>query len=138
MRPARHTEDLSGHTGIDLAPMLDFVMNLLIFFIITTSFVKEAGIQVDRGLAVTAVHKDSGNILIAIRQNGEVWMDRKQVDMREVRPIAERFHIERPEDTVVVLADKAAPAGLLAQVMDQVKAAGIKDVAIGAQNPAGG
>ena len=82
-------------TGIDLAPMLDFVMNLLIFFIITTSFVKEAGIQVDKGLAVTAVHKDSGNILIAIRQNGEIWMDRKQVDMREVRPIIERFHIER-------------------------------------------
>ena len=117
--------------------MLDFVMNLLIFFIITTSFVKEAGIQVDRGLAVTAVHKDSGNILIAIRQNGEVWMDRKQVDLREVRPIVERFHIERPEDTVVVIADKAAPAGLLAQVMDQVKAAGIKDVAIGAPEPGG-
>ena len=134
-RAAGHASD---ETGIDLAPMLDFVMNLLIFFIITTSFIKEAGIQVDRGLAVTAVHKESGNILIAIRQNGEVWMDRKQVDMREVRPIIERFHIERPEDTVVVIADKAAPAGLLAQVMDQVKAAGIKDVAIGAQNPAGG
>jgi biopolymer transport protein ExbD len=65
-------------------------------------------------------------------------MDRKQVDMREVRPIIERFHIERPEDTVVIIADKAAPAGLLAQVMDQVKSAGIKDVAIGARNPAGG
>ena len=68
---------------------------------------------------------------------------RKQVEagrakLDRVRPIAERFHIERPEDTVVVLADKAAPAGLLAQVMDQVKAAGIKDVSIGAQNPSGG
>jgi biopolymer transport protein ExbD len=128
----------SEDTGIDLAPMLDFVMNLLIFFIITTSFIKEAGIQVDRGLSVTAVHKESGNILIAIRQNGEIWMDRKQVDLREVRPIIERFHIERPEDTVVVVADKSAPVGTLAQVMDQVKSAGIKDVAIGAQNPAGG
>src|SRR4026207_2261812 len=128
----------SEDTGIDLAPMLDFVMNLLIFFIITTSFIKEAGIQVDRGLSVTAVHKESGNILIAIRQNGEIWMDRKQVDLREVRPIIERFHIERPEDTVVVVADRAAPVGTLATVMDQVKSAGIKDVAIGAQNPAGG
>jgi biopolymer transport protein ExbD len=132
----QHTPE-SEETGIDLAPMLDFVMNLLIFFIITTSFVKEAGIQVDKGLAVTAVHKDSGNILIAIRQNGEVWMDRRHVDLREVRPIIERFHIERPDDTVVVVADKAAPTGMLAQVMDQVKQAGIKDVAIGAQNPAG-
>ena len=135
---AQQHEPESEETGIDLAPMLDFVMNLLIFFIITTSFVKEAGIQVDKGLAVTAVHKDSGNILIAIRQNGEVWMDRRQVDLREVRPIIERFRIERPEDTVVVIADKAAPVGVLANVMDMVKAAGIKDVAIGAQNPAGG
>ena len=137
MQSRRHAPE-TEETGIDLAPMLDFTTNLLIFFIITTSFIKEAGIQVDRGLSVTAVHKDSGNILIAIRQNGEIWMDRKQVDMREVRPIIERFHIERPEDTVVVVADKAAPVGTLAQVMDQVKSAGIKDVAIGAQNPAGG
>jgi biopolymer transport protein ExbD len=84
------------------------------------------------------MHEESGNILIAIRQNGEVWMDRKMVDMREVRPIIERLHIERPDDSVVVIADKSAAAGMLAQVMDQVKAAGIKDVAIGATNPAGG
>ena len=118
--------------------MLDFVLNLLIFFIITTSFVKETGVVVTRPEAATAEHKDSGNILIAIRQNGEIWMDRKQVDIREIRPLIERLHIERPEDSVVVIADKQAQAGALAQVMDQVKSAGIKDVAIGAQNPAGG
>jgi biopolymer transport protein ExbD len=128
----------SEDTGIDLAPMLDFVMNLLIFFIITTSFVKEAGIQVDKPFATTAIHEDSGNILIAIRQNGEIWMDRRQVDLREVRPIIERLHIERPDDMVVVLPDKAAPAGALASVMDAVKSGGIKDVAIGATNPTGG
>ena len=128
----------SEETGIDLAPMLDFTMNLLIFFLITTSFVKETGIQVDKPIAQTAMHEESGNILIAIRQNGEVWMDRKQVDLREVRPMIERLHIERPDDSVVVIADKQAAAGMLAQVMDQVKSAGIKDVAIGAANPAGG
>ena len=128
----------SEETGIDLAPMLDFTMNLLIFFLITTSFVKETGIQVDKPIAQTSVHEESGNILIAIRQNGEIWMDRKQVDMREVRPIIERLHIERPDDSVVVIADKAAAAGMLAQVMDQVKSAGIKEVAIGAANPASG
>ena len=128
----------SEDTGIDLAPMLDFVMNLLIFFIITTSFVKEAGIQVDKPFATTAIHEDSGNILIAIRQNGEVWMDRRQVDLREVRPMIERLHIERPDDMVVILADKASPAGMLANVMDQVKAGGIKDVAIGAAQAGGG
>ena len=136
--PGSHHAPETEETGIDLAPMLDFVMNLLIFFIITTSFVKEAGITVDRPLASTAVFEETGNILIAIRQNGEIWMDRRPVDLREVRPVIERLHIERPDDTVVVIADKAAPTGILAQVMDQVKAGGIKDVAIGAASATGG
>ena len=118
--------------------MLDFVLNLLIFFIITTSFVKEAGIVVDRPEALTAEHRESGNILIAIRANGEIWMDRRQVDLREVRPIVERMHVERPDDTVIVIGDKAAPAGLLAQVMDEVKLGGIDEVAIGAGTTGGG
>jgi biopolymer transport protein ExbD len=131
MRSRRHTAEIE-ETGIDLAPMLDFVLNLLIFFIITTSFVKEAGITVDRPIAEMAEHKDSNNILIAIRSNGEIWMDRRQVDLREVRPIIERLHVERPDDTVVVIADKSSRTGILAQVMDEVKQGGIKDVAIGA------
>jgi biopolymer transport protein ExbD len=131
MRSRRHTAEIE-ETGIDLAPMLDFVLNLLIFFIITTSFVKEAGITVDRPIAGTAEHKESNNILVAIRSNGEIWMDRRQVDLREVRPIIERLHVERPDDTVVVIADKSSRTGILAQVMDEVKQGGIKDVAIGA------
>jgi biopolymer transport protein ExbD len=137
MRPHRHVAT-SEDTGIDLAPMLDFVLNLLIFFIITTSFVREAGVTVSRPEAETALHAESGNILIAIRSNGEIWMDRRQVDLREVRPLVERLHIERAEDTVVVIADKAAKTGLLAQVMDEVKLGGIKEVAIGAGSTEGG
>jgi biopolymer transport protein ExbD len=126
MRSRRHSEEL-GETGIDLAPMLDFVMNLLIFFIITTSFVREAGLAVERPVASTAEHKDTGNILIAVSASGEIWMDRRRVDIREVRPTIERLHVERPDDTVVVIADKAARAGLVG---------GIKDVAIGAMDDA--
>src|SRR5882724_1148099 len=129
MLSQRHSAE-SEDTGIDLAPMLDFVLNLLIFFIITTSFVKEAGIAVDRQEALTAEHRESGNILIAIRANGDVWMDRRQVDLREVRPLVERLHVERPDDTVVVIGDKAAPAGILAQVMDEVKLGGIAEVSV--------
>jgi biopolymer transport protein ExbD len=114
------------------------VLNLLIFFIITTSFDKEAGVVVDRPEALTAEHSESGNILIAIRANGEIWMDRRQVDLREVRPVIERLHVERPEDTVIVIGDKAAPAGILAQVMDEVKLGGIQEVTVGAANAAGG
>jgi biopolymer transport protein ExbD len=133
---ARHRGE-HEEVGIDLAPMLDFVLNLLIFFIITTSFVKEPGITVDRPEALTAEHMRSGNILIAIRSNGEIWMDRRQVELRDVRPIVERLHVERPDDTVVVIGDKAAPVGLLAEVMDEVKLGGIEEVTVGAVSTAG-
>jgi biopolymer transport protein ExbD len=132
MRSQRRAGD-SEETGIDLAPMLDFVLNLLIFFIITTSFVREAGVTVAKPEAETAVlGGDKANILIAVRANGEIWMDRRQVDLREVRPLVERLHIERPDDTVIVVADKSAKTGLFAQVMDEVKLGGIDEVAIGA------
>jgi biopolymer transport protein ExbD len=135
---ARHQVSEGDETGIDLAPMLDFVLNLLIFFIITTSFVREAGVTVSRPEAATALlGGDKANILIAIRPNGEIWMDRRQVDLREVRPLIERLHIERPDDTVIVIADKAAKTGLLAQVMDEVKLGGIHTVAIGAGSAGG-
>ena len=98
---AKHSSAEQEDHGIDLAPMLDFVLNLLIFFIITTSFIKEAGVTVVRPDATTAEHRESGNILIAIRENGDIWMDRKRVDLRQVRPMIERLNVERPDDTVV-------------------------------------
>ncbi|MGH6961266.1 MAG: ExbD/TolR family protein, partial [Dongiaceae bacterium] len=101
MQARRHAAD-EGHHGIDLAPMLDFVLNLLIFFIIITSFVKQAGVKVDKEQAETAQSKDTGNILIAVRPNGDIWMDRKKVNLPEVRAMVERMHAERPEDTVVI------------------------------------
>ena len=134
MRSRRHAEETGGHTGIDLAPMLDFVLNLLIFFIITTSFIKEAGTKVNRPEAETAEYKRTGNILIAIRPNGDIWLDRKQVDMREVRPTLERFHAERPDDTVVIIADKDSQTGVLTAVMDQARGAGIQTVSIAAHS----
>jgi len=131
MQSRRHTPETEDH-GIDLAPMLDFVLNLLIFFIITTSFIKEAGITVIKPPALTAENRESGNILIAIRENGEVWMDRRQVDIREIRTMIERLHIERPDDTVVVVADRESHAGVVADVMDEVRQGGIKDISIAA------
>jgi biopolymer transport protein ExbD len=127
-RHAPETED----TGIDLAPMLDFTTNLLIFFIITTSFIKEAGTVVTKPLAETATGRESGNLMIAIRENGDIWMDRKRIDLRDVRPAMERLHIERPDDTVVIIADKASNAGVVAEVMDEVRLAGITDMMIAA------
>lgn len=136
MLSRRHVEE-SDETGIDLAPMLDFVLNLLIFFIITTSFIKEAGITVNKQEALTAESKESGNILIAIRPNGDIWMDKRRVDLKEVRPSIERLHVERPEDTVVIIADRESDTRVLTQVMDQVKAGGVSDVSIATAPMAG-
>ncbi|HEU5136567.1 MAG TPA: biopolymer transporter ExbD [Steroidobacteraceae bacterium] len=136
MRSKSHSAE-SEETGIDLAPMLDFVLNLLIFFIITTSFVKEAGIAVTKPEALTAEHKDNGNILIAIRPNGDIWMDKRQVDITEIRGAIERLHIERPDDTVVLIADRESETGVLTKVMDQVKLGGIADVSIATAPTAG-
>lgn len=137
MKSKHFSEQESEDHGIDLAPMLDFVLNLLIFFIITTSFIKEAGVTVVKPNATTAENRASGNILIAIRENGEIWMDRKRVDIRQVRPNIEKLHIERPDDTAVILADQAAQASILARVMDEVRAGGIREVSVAADNSGG-
>lgn len=134
-RKARRSED---EAGIDLTPMLDVVFIMLIFFIVTTSFVKEAGIDVNRPSANTAERKERGNILIAIRENGEVWIDKRAVDIRAVRANVERLHAENPEGSVVIIADKASETGMLVQVMDQVRMAGVTNVSIAASEPSGG
>jgi biopolymer transport protein ExbD len=137
MQARRHAPENEDH-GIDLAPMLDFCINLLIFFIITTSFIKEAGIEVIKPMAVTAERHDSGNLHIAIRENGDIWMERNRVELRDVRTLMERLHIERPDDTVVIIADVKSHAGVVAQVMDEVRLAGIKGVSVAADPGPGG
>jgi biopolymer transport protein ExbD len=137
MQSRRHAPESEDH-GIDLAPMLDFMTNLLIFFIITTSFVKEAGISVTKEDALTPEARDNGNIMIAVTAGGELWMDRQQVDFRRMRTMIERLAIERPDDSVVILADKASKAGIVARVMDEVKMGGINEVYIAADDAAAG
>jgi biopolymer transport protein ExbD len=133
MRMRRHaTQHGSEETGIDLAPMLDFVLNLLIFFIITAVFVKEVGLTVSRPTAAAAEKKEAGNILILIRSDGEVVIDRRVVDLRAVRANIERLHAQRPDDAVVVIADKGAHSGVLVQVIDQVRLGGVQSVSIAA------
>lgn len=138
MKTHKFSSDEGEDHAIDLAPMLDFVINLLIFFIITTSFIKESGITVVKPEASTAEHRESGNILISIRENGEIWMDRRRVDMREVRTIIEKLHIERPDDTAVIVADKSSRASVLARLMDEVRAGGMTEVSVAAAPIGGG
>jgi biopolymer transport protein ExbD len=119
---------------LDMTPMLDIVFIMLIFFIVTTSFVKEAGIDVNRPEASQATQKPSANIFIAIRENGEVWMDRRQVDIERVAANLERLLAEQPTDMVVIQADEGARHGVVVRVMDQIKEAGIAQISIAAEN----
>ena len=118
---------------INITPMLDVVFIMLIFFIVTASFVKEAGIDVNRPDAATAEKKTKGNILVAITENGQIWIDKRQVDPRALRANIERLHAENPQGAVVIQADKNSKNGLLVQVMDSARLAGVFNVSIAAQ-----
>lgn len=120
-------------TAIDLTPMLDVVFIMLIFFIVSTSFVKESGIQINRPSASTAVKKERANILVAISEVGEVWMQKRKVDVRSVRANIERLRAEIPEGSVVIQADKGSKNGLLVEVMDQIRAAGVTNISLAAK-----
>lgn len=120
---------------INLTPMLDVVFIMLIFFIVTASFVKEAGIDVNRPEAATAVKKERANILIAISDKGEIWINKRRVDVRAVQANVERLKAENPQGSVVIQADKKSTTDTLIKVMDASRAAGVFDVSIAAQEP---
>jgi len=119
-------------TSLDMTPMLDIVFIMLIFFIVTTSFVKESGIDVNRPGAQTTERKERGNILIAITAQNDIWIDKRQIDMRAVRANVERLHAENPEGAVIIQADKDSKNGLLVEVIDQTRLAGVTNVSIAA------
>jgi len=119
-------------TEINLTPMLDVTFIMLIFFIVTSSFVKEAGIDVSKPAAVTAEVKERGNILVAITEQGEIWVDKRPVDPRAVRANIERLHAENPQGSVVIQADENSRNELLVIVMDAAREAGVFDVSIAA------
>ncbi len=128
-RRARDREE----SEVNLTPMLDVVFIMLIFFIVTASFVKEAGIDITRPPAATAERKERGNILVAITANDQIWIDRRQVDARSIRANIERMHAENPQGSVVIQADKDSKNGLLVLVMDAARLAGVKSVALAAE-----
>ncbi len=119
---------------INLTPMLDVVFIMLIFFIVTASFVKEAGIDVNRPEAATAVKKERASILIAISDKGEIWINKRRVDVRAIQANVERLKAENPQGSVVIQADKKSTTDTLIKVMDASRAAGVFDVSIAADD----
>jgi biopolymer transport protein ExbD len=119
--------------AIDITPMLDVVFIMLIFFIVTATFVKETGIDVNRPDAATAVKQEKANILIAIDAKNQIWIDRRRIDVRSVRPNIERLHAENPQGSVVIQADKLSKTEILMAVMDASRQAGVFNIAIASQ-----
>ena len=119
---------------INLTPMLDVVFIMLIFFIVTATFIKEAGIQVDRPDTVTADAQEDASILIAISANDAIWIDKQERDSRELRGIIERLHSENPKGSLVIQADENSTNETLIQILEAAKAAGVVNVAMASDN----
>ncbi|MES9939652.1 MAG: biopolymer transporter ExbD [Candidatus Thiodiazotropha sp. 6PLUC2] len=128
----QHVDDENGDLAINLTPLIDMVFILLIFFMVTSSFVKEPGVEVDRPSAATATIKQQAAILIGVTGEGDVWIDKRRVDIRAVRANVERLHAENPEGAVVIMADRKAPTGVVIRVLDQSRLAGVESVSIAA------
>jgi len=129
----RHARE--DDTEINITPMLDIVFIMLIFFIVTTSFTKETGAEIIKPEADQSVRIQQGTILIGVRPNDDIWMNKRQLEIREVRAMVERAKAENPEGSVVIVADKGSRIGVVTQVMDQVKLAGVEGIAISAEPP---
>jgi biopolymer transport protein ExbD len=125
-------------TEINITPMLDVVFIMLIFFIVTTSFIKETGIDPNRPEAETASQQQRGNILIAINEVGEIWMNKGKIEMTQVRQLVEQAKNESPEASVVIIADEKSATGILIDLMDQIRAGGVSNVSVAADLAGGG
>jgi biopolymer transport protein ExbD len=121
--------------GLDMAPLIDMVFILLIFFLVNTSFVKETGIEVSRPTASTATVENKTSVLIAIDPDNRIFMEQREIDLRAVRANVERALAENPEAAVIVVADKASSTGTAIQVMDGCRMAGATNVSLAASLP---
>ncbi|WP_319542089.1 biopolymer transporter ExbD [uncultured Pseudodesulfovibrio sp.] len=131
--PYRKRRDSSS--GINMTPLIDMVFILLIFFIVTTSFVKESGVDVERPVANSAERKENVSVVVGIDPSGNIWVDHKSIDIRSLRSWMERFMAETPEGVVVVAADTKTESGILIKVLDACREAEVKNISVAARKP---
>ena len=129
---AFHQEEESEE--INLTPMLDVVFIMLIFFIVTATFIKESGIQVDRPDTFTADPQEDAAILIAISAGDEIWIDKQKREVKDLRVTIERLHAENPKGSIVIQADEESTNETLVSILEAAKAAGVPNVAIASDN----
>ena len=129
-RPTQQEEEKVA----DLTPMLDVVFIMLIFFIVTATFIKESGIEVNRPDTKTAQFKKTVSLLVAVSPDSAIWIDKKKVDVRNVRPLMERLHAENPKGGLVILADMDSKVEKVLAIMDAARTIGISQVAIAGED----
>jgi biopolymer transport protein ExbD len=123
-----------GEAGIDLGPLIDCVFILLIFFIVTTTFVEETGVEVDKPLAASSVRLEKTSILLALTEKGEIVYGGKEIGLSGVRQLVKRM-LQKEEIPVIIQADAAAPSGLLVRVIDEAKLGGAAKVSLATRKP---
>ena len=120
---------------INVTPLMDIVFIMLIFFIVTSTFVKEPGVEINRPEAQTAKIRKLASILIAVDAENKIWIDKDEVPIDTVRTVVQQLKQENPKGTAVVQVDRNADSRYLVEVLNQVKAAGIEDVAVSTEDP---
>ena len=134
MALGKQRSNIDDDSDINLTPMLDVVFIMLIFFIVTATFIKQPGLDVLRPDALSARSKPLVSVLIAIGQNGDVWIDKKQVELDNVRAQIERLHAENPKGGIVIQADREAKNKVLRAVLEAARDAKVGDVALATEN----
>lgn len=118
-----------------MAPLIDMIFILLIFFLVTTSFVKESGVEVTRPIASTAEAREKTNMIVAVTKTGQVFVEGHAIDINSVRSFMERFMYETPGGSVVITADSDSMTGVMIQVLDACRLAGVRNVSVAAEQP---
>ena len=135
MNKSRFLVAAEDETQVDITPMLDVVFIVLIFFIVTSTFVKESGVDVTRPDAETAVKTDALTIQIGITANNQIWFDKRLVDKRAVRANVEKGLAESPGAAVIIVADALSNTEALIDVMDQARLAGAQSISVATDEP---
>ena len=130
-----HTREEGGAAAINLTPLIDMVFILLIFFAVNSTFVKFPGVDVEQPVAKSTTVQQASTILIAVTATGEVWVDKKKIDVRRLRGVVEQMLVESPDASVVVLSDEDSRTGVVVEVIDQARLAGAGKVALAAAEP---
>ncbi|MEM9705466.1 MAG: biopolymer transporter ExbD [Pseudomonadota bacterium] len=130
----RYSTDSGGDEDVNVTPLLDIVFIMLIFFIVTSTFVREPGVEIFRPEAATATERKFASILVAVTEDDKIWINKEEVELEEVRLLVEELLRENPKSTAVVQADQKAKARYLVEIVTQIRAAGVSDVAVSTED----